>query len=93
MAEDLDRLREAARDAIDALIVATHAADGDEGDLGYRLVLTDWIVVGARRGFDEDGDPVSRVVLCPSGETPNYALLGLLHAARVMGERHYAPTD
>jgi hypothetical protein len=88
---DPAKLREALHQAIDALLVAE--LDGADAELDSHLVLTDWIVVAARRGFDPTGDGISRVSSIPSASSPNYALLGLLQAGTQLASAAWAGDD
>lgn len=60
---------------------AAVAEAADDSDATPGLVVTDYIVVAAARGWDDDGEPVTQVVTIPSG--PGYAMSGLLHEATV----------
>ncbi len=52
----------------------------DENDPG---LLTDYMVIAVRRGFDEEGDTWSQVArFSRDGQVPEYVQLGLLEQAR-----------
>ena len=64
---------EALRDKIAANITETGGTPG--------LVLTDWIVIAAMAGWDDDGDDISQVVVIPHAAM--HVAMGLLHHAGV----------
>ena len=45
------------------------------------LLLTDWVLVAATQGWDEEGDVVAAVVITMSDDSPYYRILGLLAEA------------
>ena len=45
------------------------------------MVMTDYVLVAACKGWDDEGEPVTQVVVIPEG--PAYAVSGLLHEATV----------
>lgn len=66
-----DQLADAIRAAIPAAVDEAGATPG--------MVMTDYVVVAATRGWSADGDPITQVVVIPEG--PGYAISGLLHEA------------
>lgn len=63
----------------EALVGVTAAYYGDM-QLG---ILTDFIVIAAYAGFDEDGDDESHVMLHPAeGSMPMYKIMGLLQYSK-----------
>lgn len=54
-------------------------------------ILTDWIVIAAQQGFDEDGDATTSVgLLLPNDSFPMYRILGLLDYAATVERAHVA---
>jgi hypothetical protein len=66
-------------DAIQRIVAAEVDAD-PQLDLERGLTVTEWVLIAARQGWNEDGDPVSQVVIVPS-DAPEHRLWGLVHEA------------
>ncbi|TDP29778.1 hypothetical protein [Nocardia ignorata] len=69
-----------ADEALTAAIDAVWAAYIDDDDPG---LLTDYMVIGVRRGYDDEGDSWSQVCRFSRDDSvPEYVLLGLLEQTR-----------
>lgn len=67
----------AARAAVEQLVNDTRADTG--GD--QPLVVTEFVIVAAAAGWNEDGDRVTAVTIIPEGA--DHQVLGLLESARI----------
>lgn len=58
---------------------------------GSPMLLTDWIVIGTQRGYDESGDGVTGVLRLegPGEDTSWITILGLMEAGRLSAIEQY----
>lgn len=57
-------------------------AEGRGGEIVKDLLLMEFVVVASRRGFDEEGRPVTQVIMIPDGGA-DHQIAGLLRNATI----------
>lgn len=55
-------------------------AETYDGEILKDMILSEFVIVACRQGWNRDGEPVTQVMVIP-GDGPEHRILGLLHAA------------
>lgn len=66
------------REAVETAVRAAEAEHGGRQD----MLVSEFIVIASAHGFDDDGEPVTQVIVLPDGGS-EHRILGLLEHARL----------
>lgn len=82
-------LADAIQEHRDAFLEMADLVHPEENHSGENEVLTDWAVIAAYIGYDDEGDQTTAYhVVLPDDQMPDHRLRGLWHQGIAMLEEH-----